>query len=161
MRIDSCERMAKGFGLMLAGCLCLLGVRPIRASNCKSSTFYVPGAFEKAPQVTVAGKATREFRWGPPNFGEHPKTDSHWYPWFLQLDYPIRIRFQDANQPQTVLRNIQVRGKFELNGSYEQFRGRHIEVRGKLYEATAPSDETNAVLEATDVTFAKRPRCPG
>jgi hypothetical protein len=60
-----------------------------------------------------------------------------------------------------VLRNIQVRGKFELNGSYEQFRGRHIEVRGKLYEATAPSDETNAVLEATDVTFAKRPRCPG
>ena len=116
---------------------------------------------KKVLQVTVTGKLVREFRWGPPNFRRAPRSDSHWYPWFIQLDYPIRIRFQNANRPRTVLRKIQARGKFEFDGGYEPFRGRHVEVSGKLYEAVAPSDEANPVLDATHIALTHRARCPG
>ena len=161
MRIDSGAWIAKWFRLTIAGCSCAFGVSPAEASDCKTSAFYVPDTAHKPPRVTVTGKLRQEFRWGPPNFGEHPKRDSHWYPWFVQLDYPMRIRFQEANRRQTVLRKIQVRGKFELNGSYKQFRGRHVEVSGKLYEGTAPSDETRAALDATHIALTRRARCPG
>ena len=84
---------------------------------------------------------------------ETPKIDTHWTAWFIELDYTIPVAVPDF-APNVGLRTaieneIQVRGKFEFNGGYKDFLGKHVIVTGQLQQGAEPTNLGDAQLETT------------
>ena len=116
--------------------------------------------------VTLTGFLTTRFAWGPPNFGEKPRTDSSWRPWVLRLDYATPVTLTDyAKSPPTqehiVVTRVQVRGPMEINGGLAEFRNRHVAIEGMLWQWEAPSDVEPVVMNATQVRFTRDVDCFG
>jgi hypothetical protein len=43
------------------------------------------------PDALISGTVVEREVWGPPNFGERPKTDSRYRVWIISLDDPIQV----------------------------------------------------------------------
>lgn len=102
--------------------------------------------------VELEGKLIAEFRYGPPNFGENPKTDAKLRVPILMLTRPINVRGnpQDPLNAESVvrIRRIQVilLGAEDVAIPYKQFIGKKLRVKGTLVHAHTGYHFTKVVM---------------
>src|SRR6266478_2042272 len=87
--------------------------------------------------VTLTGVVTHQVEWGPPGFGENPRTDSSFVAWILNLDFSIPVVVDDGPgmPPKTItLGKLQLRGMQADTVGYDEFLGRHVSAQGILFE---------------------------
>lgn len=90
----------------------------------------------------VCGKLTAERHFGPPNFGENPKTDSTFIAWVLMPNHPIL--FVSKNDSANLLNSDRIQIYFNVEKVTRKSRlnllKKHICVTGYSAEATSPGD---------------------
>jgi hypothetical protein len=97
----------------------------------------------KGGNVTLGGFLSEKVVWGPPNFGENPKTDSRVSIWVLSLDYPIPVsingEFKTGHEV-SLVDKIQLNVTSEHVGDLRSHSGYRIVITGSLWSAFAPTD---------------------
>jgi hypothetical protein len=104
------------------------------------------------PGVTLAGTLSVETFYGPPNYGESPKTDARERQAILHLAKPLCT----IASPDNPAEKDQVRVTVAPMGSLSlrQFVGRMVKVRGSLFHAISGHHHTQvliAIRKAPDV----------
>jgi len=115
------------------------------------------------PEALISGTVVERNVWGPPNFGEHPKTDSRYRVWIVVLDDPIQVTIanESRHEPEEVaVREIQLRGGVLAVPNYSGLTGKHLVVRGQLAEQLWETDHTRVVIEAKAVAPGPVIHCP-
>ncbi len=113
--------------------------------------------------IKFSGVLRHEERWGPPNFGENPGTDSKFIVWIVDLGKPI-----------TILGGAQIGGKsqasvseIQLNIDPMKFRdeklqpldGKMVIAAGKLWRAKSQGDVTPVVVALRTVVPTDKSIC--
>ncbi len=116
--------------------------------------------------VSLSGILICKPELGPPGWGETPKIDSHWKAWFVRLDYatPMIVptpEFANNDLRTKIEYEIQVRGRFEFDGTYEHLKGKHVTVTGPLGQGAEPTNLGDAQLETTEIKVAGPVACDG
>jgi hypothetical protein len=118
-------------------------------------------AISESPQsakATLSGVLQHQWFWGPPNFGEDPKTDAHYQDFVLRLDHPLVLRDSPVlhGNPK-LLRAIQIRTEFDkpIREVLRRLVGKHIETSGNLLSAVLPSDNTPVVQWPTEAHLSR------
>lgn len=100
--------------------------------------------------VELEGKLTIESRYGPPNFGENPKTDAKVSVAVLALTRPVNVYEGQQDFPF----NVEVRGirriqllLFDFKGPYNQLIGKRVVVAGSVVHAHTGGHYTQVVME--------------
>jgi len=112
----------------------------------------------QSAKATVSGVLQRQWFWGPPNFGENPKTDAHYQDFVLRLDHPLVLRDRPASYGNPkLLRIIQIRTEYDkpIRGVLFRLVGKHIETSGNLLSAVLPSDNTPVVQWPTEARLSR------
>ena len=122
------------------------------------------GPEEKNEQiVSISGTVIKRQAWGPPGFGETPKIDDRWTAWFIKLDYPVAVHLPELdafNREKTAVEHeLQVRGRFEFDGTYRKLLGKHVIARGLLWVAMIGSDIGDANLDTKEIAVASPAAC--
>lgn len=124
-------------------------------------------------QLALSGRLTQRLVWGPPNFGENPKTDRRYAIWVLKLSYPIPVltdsEFKKSAQSESRKAPVRV-SDLQLVpqnvGSLDTLNaqsGRMTTVVGTLWTAEAPAEYTPVVMHIMRVESASilSPSCDG
>jgi hypothetical protein len=106
----------------------------------------------KSTTVTLTGVLTKRPEWGPPGFGENPKTDSRWVAWILKLDYATPIALMDYQAPKKIeklitVREVQARGVLEYPGGYGELVNQHVAIVGNIRRAEIATDVTDITMD--------------
>lgn len=102
-----------------------------------------------APQVVdLKGTLVREVRYGPPNYGENPKTDKRMRIWVLKLSQPISMCSDPTGSALEGIREVQVFFK----QAPTTLRGRVVHARGTVEQATLGPQLTPVVMYVQRVT---------
>jgi hypothetical protein len=100
--------------------------------------------------VTLTGTVRLEQHFGPPNFGENPRTDQRVQVAILVLDAPVDVegnRVAPGQPPldTTTYRRVQ---RVQLIGANAAtLNGRHVSASGKLFEKIAAGQYTDVLLQ--------------
>jgi hypothetical protein len=144
-----------------------------QANNCNKQLY-----FNEDKAITVSGIVESVVFWGPPNFGENPKTDKRYTGALLHLDCPINIPLTskpgayDGNVGNSVnkdnLISVQDNKIFVLNVrmeaddtkriDYKLHDGWQATISGTLRGMNLPSDHTPIVLDETDTKWLQPPQ---
>lgn len=104
--------------------------------------------------VELEGRLAIEWKYGPPNFGENPKTDAKVRVPVLVLTKPVNVRGNPADFPFNVevkgIRRIQLI-VFNLKGPYKQFIGKKVVVNGTLFHAHTGGHYTDVVMDVSSI----------
>lgn len=133
---------------------------PERSSDAKTCKFSISEGTD--PDAMISGKLVRRMVWGPPNYGENPRTDAQYHAWFVVLDDAVRVMTgPDIGAPPklTIAREIQIRWAGGQD-SYFKFGNTHVVVRGKLFTQVFPGDHTPVVIEASALGSGPAIHCP-
>lgn len=109
--------------------------------------------------VKLKGKLTVELKYGPPNYGERPKTDVKVRVPVLILDEPVSVRAKpgdgfNANAVQRV-RRIQL--IFSPEQPYKEFIGKKVFVEGTLFHAFSGHHYTKVVMDVHSIDHTIQP----
>lgn len=120
----------------------------------RQSLTYGPGA-------ELEGRLTVEWKYGPPNYGENPKTDSRRKIPIVVLTRPINVRGIPGDEPQSIsvqgARRIQlVFGHSSIN--YKPLVGKDIKVKGALWHAMTGGHYTDVVIFVDSIEPKRRGR---
>jgi hypothetical protein len=97
--------------------------------------------------VTLSGKVTERTFFGPPNYGENPKTDSREPQWVLLLEKPICVDenpsdYEEAEQNQLVVTLVPLH-----NTNIKKHLGKKVSVQGTLFHAQTGHHHTPVLIE--------------
>jgi hypothetical protein len=103
--------------------------------------------------VLLAGRTTVESHFGPPNFGESPKTDTKEDVPILVLDAPVDV-ISDARQQtnrgsHTGVKRVQLVGT--LLPKLLQTEGRHVVLSGMLFEKQSGENFTDVIFDVVKI----------
>jgi len=139
----------------------IIGLLCAVASNAHpSSTLLTTGM----AQTMICGTLHDESRWGPPNFGENPKTDSKFTVWIVSLRRPVVVNFgKDIRQTEQRKEFDEIQlsidsGDRALVLRLEELNHTLIIVSGRLWTAVSQGDVTPVVLEVLDARKIKAGR---
>ena len=111
--------------------------------------------------VEVPGKLTLVRRYGPPNFGENPKTDAKLRVPILVLSEPVNVRGNAEYFPF----DVEVRGikriqllLFNLKTPCDPLVGKRVLVRGTLIHRHTGGHYTTVLMEVTSIAKSRRGR---
>ena len=108
--------------------------------------------------IELQGRVIVQWKYGPPNYGENPKTDRKVRVPILLLSKPVNVRGnpQDELNSESVegIRRIQL-DFFNLKTSYNQFNGKKVVVTGTLIHAITGHDYTKAVMNLQSIKVKK------
>lgn len=106
----------------------------------------------------ACGVLTTETHFGPPNFGENPKTDAKFTAWVLRTDTPVAL-ISAGDPKQAVTQRVQL--YFPHGKSGQKFVGKRLCATGVSAEPTTPGDiaPVNIAVDATDTQA--NPALPG
>ena len=100
--------------------------------------------------VSLEGKLIVEWKYGPPNYGENPKTDAKVRVLMLVLSRPVNVR----GNPEDALNTESVEGikRIQLNPAnlktrHEQFIGMRVFVKGTLFHEHTGHHYTKVVMD--------------
>ncbi len=133
---------------------------PKQLDGARTCNFSISGKTD--PDATISGKLVRRMVWGPPNYGESPKTDAQYHAWFVVLDDSVHVMTgPDIGAPAklTIAREIQVR-RTAKQGDYFKFGNAHVVVRGKLFTQIFSGDYTPVVIMASALGSGPAIHCP-
>lgn len=100
-------------------------------------------------KIDLFGTLTNnELFYGPPNYGENPKTDKKSYPYMLKLDKPIKMGVVEIAKVQVVpsIKNIK---------SVNNFLNKHVKIEGTLFFALTGHHYTPILIEVDEVSKTK------
>jgi hypothetical protein len=104
-------------------------------------------------EVTVTGKLVVVKEFGPPNWGENPKTDMKLRVPVLRLSHPIDVeadpKSEFNDQSYEDIKEIQLK---EVS-DYEQFLNKDVVVTGKLSQGLTGWDFTNVLISVKTITL--------
>jgi hypothetical protein len=103
-------------------------------------------------------------KWGPPNFGEQPETDSRWTAWIIDLPTPLVIsggvKFDGKLRP--AVSQIQIKmllSGLSDNALLSPCESKLVVVRGMLFHAAVVSDVTPEVIGGEQIGPADHATC--
>jgi hypothetical protein len=104
--------------------------------------------------VELEGNLTVEIKYGPPNYGENPKTDEKVNVPILVLSQPINVR----GDPKSELNKETVEGVTRIqlvfdktSTTYKQFVGSRVLVKGTLFKAHSGHHYTDVLVSVQDI----------
>jgi hypothetical protein len=104
--------------------------------------------------VELEGQLIVESKYGPPNYGENPRTDSKVRIRVLVVSKPVNVRGnpQDALNKESLegIRRIQL-NLFNLKTPYKQLIGKRVVVSGTLSHAITGHDYTKVVMDVHSI----------
>lgn len=106
-----------------------------------------------APAIVVLkGQVEIEDRYGPPNFGDDPKTDERVKVPVLVLDAPVDV-LTDPKQDVSLdsFRNVRRMQLFGDWGALLKLSGRRITVRGTLREKSGSANYTDVLIDVQKI----------
>lgn len=123
--------------LLLALCATATTMWPIQNHATPPSTSTVT-RITVGQTARVCGVLTTEHHYGPPNFGENPKTDSTFTAWVLRTLSPVAVIVPGDTKYDTATSRIQL--YFQPKRVEHTQIGQAICVTGTSAEATTPGD---------------------
>lgn len=103
--------------------------------------------------VELKGTLTVKRYYGPPNYGENPKTDAKETVPILILSKPINV--QGDPDPQTIINRDSVKGarkiQLILYGQYKKFLGKTVLVKGTLFQAHTGHHRTDVLMDVRSI----------
>lgn len=105
--------------------------------------------------VQLSGTVITRMYYGPPNFGEDPKTDRKVYPFILKLDHPVTVlastipcgKTSDCDT-YTGVREIELVAFTSAQATeLKQLMGHHITVKGQLYDRFDALQNTDVLMD--------------
>ncbi|MCU1266970.1 MAG: hypothetical protein JWM21_3288 [Acidobacteria bacterium] len=109
--------------------------------------------------VELKGRLTVRRKYGPPNYGEQPKTDAKVTVPVLVLAKPVSVRGTpgDAQNAMSVKGTRQIQLTFsDLETPYKQFIGKNIVVKGTLFHAFSGHHYTDVVMAVGSIEGDKK-----
>jgi hypothetical protein len=111
------------------------------------------------PGVELEGRLTVERKFGPPNFGENPKTDSRLKIPIVVLPKAINVRGIPGDQFQSV--SVEGARRIQLVFTdpamdYKALVGKDIRVKGALWHAMTGGHYTDVVIFVDSIELKKR-----
>ena len=103
--------------------------------------------------VTLTGVVVSKTYYGPPNYGENPKTDAKETQYILVLDSPVDVVGDQNTMTKTergVKRITLVIHDFNAN-PVEPLLGRRVEVSGTLFHAHTAHHHTKVLINVTSI----------
>ena len=151
--------------------LLLLTAVNVCHADCNNRIYFTDDA-----EITVSGVVRSIAFWGPPNFGELPKTDQKYTGAILHLDCPIYIPAMldpesfagnvsySVNKDNLVavkgdkilILNVRVEENDAKRLVYRAHNGWRARITGALREARLPSDHTPIVLDERNTEWLDR-----
>ncbi len=116
-----------------------------------------PLSTDNQKSVSLVGTLHQETHWGPPGFGESPKTDTKFIAWILMVDQPIQFRLGDEGSGPKDLstRRIQLQSLSDMPmASIKKMVGKKVVASGPLYAATTGGDVTPVIVSSEMVRLA-------
>ncbi len=104
--------------------------------------------------VELKGKLVVKTFFGPPNFGENPKTDTKDRSWILSLDKPINVRATSETDP-ILGPSIENVGELQLvlQIPHRKFIGKKIIVKGTLFHAHTGHHHTDVLMDVQSISL--------
>jgi hypothetical protein len=100
------------------------------------------------PQVVdLQGTLVASVRYGPPNYGENPTSDKRIQIWLLKFSQPVRMCTDSTGAAVDSVRQMEIFFK----QSPARYRGKLVQVRGTIEQATLGPQFTPIVLYAQQV----------
>ena len=124
----------------------------------QNSTPWTPRGRELSYEPTVVeleGTLTIKTFYGPPNYGENPKTDSKEKQWILKLKEPVDV-IGDKGPPNdltftSVYRVTQM--ELVLLGRHNNLIGKQVLVKGTLFHAHTGHHHTDVLMEVQSISL--------
>jgi hypothetical protein len=108
--------------------------------------------------VELRGKLITRMYYGPPNYGENPKTDSKEVLPFLVLSKPVNVRgYPDPNAgppEQVTVENVR-RMELVLTLPHKNMIGKNVIVTGTLFHAFTGHHHTDVLMTVQTIRLAK------
>ncbi len=104
--------------------------------------------------VEVKGKLGVKTFFGPPNFGENPKTDAKERSWILSLDKPINVRAKDETDPISGPSVDNVRElQLVLHEPRRELIGKKVIIKGTLFHAHTGHHHTDVLMDVQSISL--------
>ncbi len=105
--------------------------------------------------ATISGLLTRKVVWGPPNFGDSPKTDQKISIWVVRLNKNYGLQLANGlptaclvfDKAQVNWRKILV----ESHSKSEIVEGKRVNLSGRFWHATSAGDYFSVIIDVTAV----------
>lgn len=132
-----------GFGVVASGLGAVMALgQPVVAPPSDSCVHYWPR------QVELRGRLARVLEYGPPNFGENPKTDWKGLVAFLHLEHPISMCADKEGEAMDHVTVVQVNF---TRRTARRLNGKVIRVAGTLIGRSAPMDYADVIMTPDSV----------
>ena len=150
---------------LLLGLSILLALYPLacRAESCANGVQANGEPNEES--IELSGVLHRQIRWGPPNYGENPETDSTFIAWIISLSKPLVIQggvqIGDKSQNYSVSEIALISYSYKVVFDTELLQhldGKLVLVTGKLWPATT-SELTPIILLTKTIKPTDRNIC--
>jgi len=102
----------------------------------------------------LAGVLSKQVVWGPPNFGENPKTDQQVPVWILSLEYPVPVQINTeftASRKVIRIKKLQLHVEGGPLDEISSHLGRRTVVTGSLWTAVGPAEVTPVTMNVVSV----------
>lgn len=104
---------------------------------------------------TFSGYVIKKQEWGPPNFGEDPKTDSRWNAVFLKLDHPVALCNKNHTPSSEVLNCVQIMDMSACGSpSFASYSKQHLTIFGPLDNANGPAQLTPITMDCQKLSLS-------
>ena len=108
--------------------------------------------------VELRGKLITKMYYGPPNYGEDPKTDSRETFFILLLNKPVNVRGKpdpNAGPPEQVsVENVR-KMELVLSIPHENMIGKTVIVKGTLFHAFTGHHHTDVLMDVQSISVAR------
>jgi hypothetical protein len=117
-----------------------------------------PNVLHYDERVTLTGKVVSRRFYGPPNYGENPKTDSRESQYILLLDSAIDViasKDDPMNETEHGVKKVTL-VVFDFKAHpVEPLLGRRVEVEGTLFHAHTGHHHTKVLIEVSSIEKAR------
>ena len=106
--------------------------------------------------VELRGKLTTKMYYGPPNYGENPKTDSKEVFFILLLSKPVNVRGNPdpaGPEDQVSVENVR-RMELVLRIPHKNMLGKNVTVKGMLFHAFTGHHHTDVLMSVRSISLA-------
>lgn len=119
--------------------------------NASSASVAAPCLHYMGSPVTLSGTVALQTFYGPPNYGENPKTDSRETQAILQLAKPICIVANPGDEDAAEANQLKVTLVPNNAVNLKQYEGKQVTVRGTLFHANTGHHHTPVLMQLNGI----------
>lgn len=108
--------------------------------------------------VEIEGRLIEQLKYGPPNFGESPKTDSKLRIPLLVLSPPVSVHADQRDPINSELKGIRLIQLLFYEIPHRRFMGKKVIVKGTLFHANTGGHYTDVVMSVQSISPVRSKR---